>query len=472
MKIYLVNPPASKGIPMVREGRCMQRRGAWTTLWPPITMATMAALLQRHGHTVALSDCIAENLDTRRLAQRIGAFEPDLVVINTATASIYADLQTSALSKDTWAAARTAVFGIHVTVLPEEAFGFTPQLDFVIRGEPEFCLSELAGALAAGTADLGGITGLSWRSKEKILHNPNRGFSQSLEDLPPPAWELIDISNYRVPLSGEPFLLVTTSKGCPHECLFCPAKPYYGSRLRLRPVSAVVDEIAYVQKRFAVNSFLIWSESFTEERAFVVAFCQALIERRIKISWVCNSRVDRVDRELLLLMKKAGCWMIGYGIESWDQGVLDRNKKGVTLGQIQEAIAAAQEAGLLITAHVIFGLPGETKASARQTIKRLRASPVDFAQIYCAVPWPSTGLYHLARTNGWLATDNWERFEQNYSVMRTETLTCRQIEALRRSAMRAFYLSGRRIAGVLSRIDSPRKLGLFLRALREFLGWL
>ena len=471
MKVYLINPPSSNGVEMVREGRCMQRKGAWTTVWPPVTLATMAAMLLKEGIEVKLNDCIVEDISKAFLKSNIRQFNPDLLVINTATASIYSDLDCARIAKEIHPGIKTLAFGLHVTVLPDEAFSISPFLDYIIRGEPEFCIVELAKKLKEGDNNIDKIKGLSFRTGSRIQHNPDGDFREDLNKLTFPAWQLINVKNYLLPLSGKPFLLITTSKGCSHSCLFCPAKPFYGSRLRLRDVKIVVDEMEYIEKQFNVKDFLIWSESFTESRDYVVNLCNEIINRNLYISWVCNSRVDKIDLELLKFMKKAGCWMIGYGVESGNQQVLDNSNKGITIEQIENAVNLAKKAGIEVTAHMIFGLPGETLQTGLDTIKWLNELDVDFVQAYCAVPWPSTPLYLLAKRENWFISKEWELFEQNRSVMDIGTITPHEVEFLRRKAFRMFYLSPRFILKALSKIRSINTVRFIIKMLKEFSTW-
>jgi anaerobic magnesium-protoporphyrin IX monomethyl ester cyclase len=471
MKVYLLNPPASNGVTMVREGRCMQRKGAWTTVWPPVTLATIAAMLRNEGMEVRLDDCSVEEIGFDVLRARIAGYRPDLLVINTATASIYSDLKCAGLAKEASPGIRTACIGIHVTSLPGEAFTIEPGMDYVVRGEPEECVVELARALSTGGA-LAGIRGLSWKEDGKVRHNEARGFDAGLDSLPFPAWDLVDVKKYPLPLSGKPFLLITTSKGCPHSCLFCPAKPYYGSRLRLRDFRKAVAEMAFVKERFGVDEFLVWSETFTEDREYAIDFCREIVRSGLGVKWVSNSRVDKVDPGLLAEMKKAGCWMIGYGVESGVQEILDRAGKGTTVVQIEQAIRMAKAAGLLVTAHVLFGLPGETPQTAGKTVDFVCRQDLDFAQVYCAVPWPSTPLYGIAKEKGWLTSSDWEQFEQNNCVMDLKTISPAQVLAARRTLMRKFYCSPKRIARTLQYAGGIRSFPRLLALLKEFLTWM
>jgi len=472
MKVYLLNPPASNGVKMVREGRCMQRKGAWATVWPPLTLTTMAAMLLEEGIKIKLDDCIVDNITFEQLKLNIEKFDPDLLVINTATASICSDLLCAKIAKEVSPKIKTLAFGLHVTALAQESLKSEPALDFIIRGEPEFCLLEFTRKLRSNDPQLDTVKGLSYRCQLDIKHNPDRGFDDNLDLLPFPAWELINTNNYLLPLSGEPFLLIMTAKGCPHACLFCPAKPFYGSHVRQRNPKIVVDEMEHIKRKFKVNQFLIWSESFTEHRDYTVELCNEIIVRKLNVSWVCNSRVDKVDLELLRLMKRAGCWMIGYGIESGNQSILSASGKGTTVEQIEGAISLAKLAGLEVTGHVIFGLPGETMESGLKTVGWLKKLKLDFIQVYCAVPWPSTPLYKIAREKGWLKSQKWELYEQNNCIMDMGTITPKQVEHLRKLAMLKFYLSFKRSWKILSKINSLKKARIFFDMFREFTSWI
>ncbi len=471
MRVLLLNPPAADGVRQVREGRCMQRAGAWTAVWTPISLATCAAVLRRGGHEVRLRDCIVEDIDFNRLAYIVSAFRPGLVVFNAVTPAIVSDLSTARLVKAIAPQARCAAIGIHGTALPAETLDMEPALDIVVRGEPEITVAELAAG-----RDNSSIPGISWRANGTIAHNPDRPFVADLDELPFPAWDLIRTALYRMPFSGERFLLVGTGRGCPYSCAFCADHTYYGKRLRLRSAGSVADELQRNLRDFGVRDFLFWSESFTLSRRFAAALAEEVIRRRLPVRWVCNSRVDHVDRELLELLRRAGCWMIGYGIESGVQRILDSVRKGTTLEQARRAVAASHAAGLQVTGHCVLGFPGETRADVLQTIRFAVDLDLDFAQFYCAVPFPGSELYERARGAGWICSDDWSRFEQNFSVLDCRGAwprapTPEEIMQLRRAAYRRFYLRPRLIARTLKGTHSLQQFGRLAGGVRDFLTW-
>jgi len=456
---------------MVREGRCMQRKGAWTAVWSPISLATIGSVLEKEGFGVKLSDCIVENIDFKKLEENIKDFKPDLVIINTATPSIESDLEVAKVVKVFDRKIVTAAFGIHVTALPEESLRRQKSLDIVIRGEPEDTIKELASFICENK-DIYKTKGISFLRNNKTIHNPDRELIKNLDELPFPAWHLVDISKYTLPFKNKQFLLVDTGRGCPYNCAFCNAATFYGHQIRLRSVEKLVDELAWVKEKFKVDEFLFWTESFTLNPNYAKAVCQEIIRRNLRISFVCNSRVTGVDEELMQWLKKAGCWMVGYGVESGNQQVLDRANKKITLGDIRKTVKMAKDVGLEVTGHVIFGLPGETKQTMEETLKFCLDIDLDFAQFYCAVPFPGSYFYQEAKKNNWIIDSAWPYFEQNFCVLNYGHLSAKEIMDFRKKSFRKFYLRPKMVVKTLKKIDSFAGLKYFLSMIKDFITWI
>ncbi|HTY08130.1 MAG TPA: radical SAM protein, partial [Candidatus Edwardsbacteria bacterium] len=455
-----------QGVPQVREGRCMQRQGAWASLWPPLSLAMTAAVLRRAGHEVRLIDAIAAALPQQTVVGQAVAFSPDWCIVNTATPSIPGDVETAAALKQAVPACRIALIGIHVTALPGETLQLSPAIDAVIRGEPEMAALDLASGMP-----LPQVAGISYRGEQGSAHNPDRPPVAELDMLPFPAWDLIDKRRYLLPLSPTPFLLVATGRGCPHGCAFCADHAYYGRRPRRFSPGRIVDEIAHDVAAYGVDQFLFWAESFTLDRGHALAVAEEILRRGLKIGWVCNSRSDQVDPELLAALRRAGCWMIGYGLESGVDRVLGLMGKGSTVDQARQAVRWAHQAGLQVTGHLMLGFPGETRADLRRTAAFARELGLDYAQFYAAVPFPGSALYDQARRSGWLASGDWRRYEQNYGVLRAGELTPRTVEAARRAAYRAFYLRPSQLLRTAARLRSRAAWRQALRALASFGEW-
>lgn len=469
MNVLLVNPPGPQGIEMVREGRCMQRKGAWTAVWAPISLATIAAVLEREGFKCQIVDCIIERIGTEELLKRATRNPPHLVVINTATPSIVSDLETAAVIKKSFPGAVTLAIGIHVTALPDECLEMQPELDGVVRGEPEITILETAERLRLKKS-LIGVAGLSVREDKQVRHYPDREPAE-LDSLPFPAWHHIRRDMHIMPFINRPFLLLATSRGCPYNCEFCADSTYYGRKLRLKSPGRIAREIEWAKAKFGIKDFLFWSESFTLNQEWTKEVADAIIKSGLDAAWVCNSRPDHVSSDLLTRLKAAGCWMIGYGLESGSDKMLKAMNKKTTVEQNREAVIMAKRAGLDVTAHMVIGFPGETPDTIQQTIEFAKFLPLDFAQFYCAVPFPGSRLYNEAKARGWINTSDWKLFEQNYSVLDLPEMSSYQTMQWRKKAYYSFYLSPARLLKMSGRFLTRPGLAQARRMLAEFRDW-
>ena len=459
-KIILFNPPAPGGGGFTREGRCTQEAGVWATQWPPLSLTAAAALLEAEGHNVSVFDFPAQDMTKAAISPLIKKNPPDFAVWSTATPTLASDLGIARDVKVISPQTVTAVFGTHVTARPEDAL-LEAAVDVVIRGEPEGIIRNLCRSKEAVWKD---IPGISYRQRQNpawpstgghgrprdteqqdtdeprlgtfIQHNPDADFLAP-EAIPAPAWHLVDHGSYLLPLKGRPFLMVAPVRGCPFHCTFCTAPLYYGRKLRRRPIKDVLREIEINIERYNIRDLFIWADTFTADRAYVKDFCQALIDRRLPVAWTCNSRVDTIDEDTLSLMKASGLWMISYGLESGNDGILARSGKKMTIAQSRQAVLCAKKMGIRVAGHFIFGLPGETEATMAQTLDLALDLPLDIAQFYAASPFPGTSLYEEAAREGWLIEGI--ASSQNQAAMNLPGLPAAKVDAFRRFAFRKFY---------------------------------
>src|SRR5262245_26049490 len=327
-KALLLNPPpGDDGVRQVREGRCMQRAGAWTSVWSPITLARCAAILRQEGYEARIVDGTVEDVTFASLGALCEEWRPDLVLFNAVTPSFLDDMRTPAVVKERVPGAVVGCFSIHASVMPDYAFENSPGLDMIVRGEPEATVREIGTLVKDGLfeSSRARVRGISWRDDDAkaVRHNPDREFITDLDALPHPAWDLVDPRYYRMPVTYNPFLLVGAGRGCPIACTFCVAKPYYGADLRYPSVTYTVDEMERNLAEHGVIEALFWSESFTISRPYALGVAREIRRRKLPVRWVCNSRVTDVDEELLDEFRAAGCMMIGFGVESGNQEILD-----------------------------------------------------------------------------------------------------------------------------------------------------
>jgi radical SAM superfamily enzyme YgiQ (UPF0313 family) len=467
MRILLLNPPTLEGKGFIREGRCTQEGGVWTTLWPPISLATIGAVLERDGHEVKGRDAAATGYPRKRLLADIEASRPDAVIWSTGTPSIVDDLALAAEVKSVAPSTRTAVFGTHVTALDESCLRESGGLDAIFRNEPEVTAAEWVEKLET-PAQWSRIAGLSYRENGAIRRNESRPFLADLDQLPDPAWHLFELDAYRLPLRGDRFLMVTPHRGCPYPCNYCTAQTYYGAKLRRRSIEKVRDEIRRNVEVHGVREFFFWSDTFTLDKRYVLALTEAI--EPLGVSWASNSRVDTIDAEMARAMRQAGCWMISFGIESGDQELLDAAGKGASVEEAERAVTVVKESGIKVAGHFVLGLPGETRESLDKTLALAARLPLDFEQFYCAVPFPGSRLYDQAREKGWLQEGDFSRYRQDEAILELPGLSPGEVMAYRQSAYRQFYTRPRVALSALSLL-SPKNLWRATSALKRFIGW-
>jgi anaerobic magnesium-protoporphyrin IX monomethyl ester cyclase len=464
-EILLFNPPAPEGRGYTREGRCTQEAGVWGTQWPPLSLATAAALLRQDGHRVTLRDYPAAGLSGKALAEDLRALHPAFAIWSTGTPTLRNDLALARVVREHAPATVTAIIGTHVTVRPEEAFG-EAALDVVVRGEPEGVIRDLCRA-ARPFAEVAGIS--RREGANGAIHRNPDALPLAPEAIPAPDWGGLDLGAYRLPLKGRRFLMVAPVRGCPWRCSFCTAPLYYGSRLRRRPVASVVAEMSDNMERYGIREFFFWADTFTADRGYVRELSRAIIDGGLRISWTCNSRVDTIDEQTLRLMKEAGLWMVSYGLESGSDAILDASGKGITAAQSREAVLLAHRLGIRVAGHFILGLPGETEETMTRTLDLALSLPLDVAQFYAAAPFPGTALYGEALKQGWLREG--PAVSQSRAVLELPGLPAARVDAFRRVAYRRFYLRPRAAARVFSMIEIGAVAGI-APTVRRFLRWL
>lgn len=317
--------------------------------------------------------------------------------------------------------------------------------------------------------------GFQWLDMEgNVVSSGNAGFISDLDVLPFPARDLLPNEKYKMPFFGrEPFATVISSRGCPYGCSFCRAGVSWGKRVRTRSVPSVIEEIRQLRDRYKMRNIVFMTDSFTFDRDWVLQLCEAMTQQTPEIRWICNSRVDAVDEEILTAMKRAGCLLISYGLESGSQTILDSCHKGISLDDSKRAVALTRQAGIISFGYFILGLPEETWETVHETIDFALEVEPDYALFHIATPFPGTRLYDEALEKGLLLNQDWRLCdEESAGILRTVALSADDLAQARRMAMRRFYLRPRILARELSRTASLGSLIARGRAaVRMTLNW-
>jgi len=431
----------------------------------PFLLAYTASYLAERGFETVLIDGVAERCSPAALIERIQAMVPGLIVAETATTSLRNDLQQLQEIKAQVPTVKVALYGPHVSVLPEE--GLTGAVDYVLVGEPELTSGELAHALDQGL-DPRGIAGLAYREGDGSVHvNPRRGLIEDLDALPFPMRATVPLDRYVVPGFPTPVVFMYGSRGCPFRCNYClwPQTLFEPGSYRPRAPEKIVEEMLQVLDKYPnTKSFFFDDDTFNLGRERLLSFADELDRRGLKIPWGMNARADNWDKELLERLQRTGLFTLRIGIESGDQRVLDACGKGLNLEQARRMLVLSN--GLGISNHVSFmvGLAGETWESVHNTVAYIKSLPVDSVQFSVAVPFPGTEYYRYVEAHQFFETRDWSLFSgSENAVMRTEQMSAAELRRAITQVRRRVYFSPRFIRRRFAYVRDFRDLYAILR---------
>ena len=456
-KTLLINPPLVNGVAFTRQGRCQEREEVLGTTKPPYTLALIASLLRDVGCEVRLVDLTAERRTVQDLIARLDAegFRPTLVLFPSTTPTLDADVHAIAALKSHYGAP-IFCFGPHASTTPRASMLRAAAVDGMFVGEPEDAALQLAQL--ESVAQLGSIPSLTWRvsgSRDIVPHTAQGSYSGFLQ-MPYPAWDLVPLQSYSLPLVNRPYVIVETSRGCPYACDFCVAPIHQGHKFRERSPKSLVDEIERGYREFGIDFFYLWGDTVTLNVKSFSAFCEELIARNLPIRWFGNARADNLtDPVFVHRLRKAGCWMLAMGIETESEEIRKDMVKKLERQKIQTALNNMRDAGIRSFAFFIFGYPGESPATIEQTIDYAIELNPDFANFYPAVPYPGTELYNKVVRDGLLVEEDWTRMEYSYYLLRGNGLDEQVVMAAINRAKRRFFMRPTYLA---SRIGDVIKL--------------
>jgi len=215
------------------------------------------------------------------------------------------------------------------------------------------------------------------------------------------------------------------------------------TKWKKRSAQSILEELRYLKRNYDIKTVSFFDETFTIDRQRVVDIAQGVRKARLGIKWYCNTRVDLVDEELMQVMYEGGCRGISYGVESGSQEVLDNAKKGSTVEQAENAVKWAKKAGIKTYCSFIFGLPGETRETVRETLNLIKRILPTSAQFNVAVPYPGTELYGIVYREGIQPPSGWDSLYQHQAVIGTQALSPQRLDRARLSAYRTLYSSPR-----------------------------
>jgi radical SAM superfamily enzyme YgiQ (UPF0313 family) len=517
LDVLVLNPPSPDGDLFLRDIARVGRRTRDGIIWPQTALAQIGAVVQEAGYSVDVIDAIGLGMTWEEFERYMWKHKPRYMIIHATAPTLTNDMRTTFIGKAVGTI--SMAIGTHVTPMSRETLESYPSLDVVVRGEPELTIVDVIRTLdrkveaenaienipvgnteltapwrklpfpdasylttrgrfaginpALVAAALREVKGIAFRdANAQVQINPDRPFIENLDDLPIPLHDKLPWKKYKVPIVGGPYTFVLTSRGCPAGCRYCIKHVTYQASVRHRSPDHVLKEL-HMLKAMGMHHVHFEADLFTVKKEFVYDLCNAIIKDGIQIRWSCNSRVDFVDADELALMKKAGCFMIAWGLESGSEAVLKRARKGTTVARIEETISASHKAGIKNWGYFIIGLPGETVETIQQTIAMSKRLPVDIALFHIATPYPGTPFYYEAVANGWIEMDRWEDYDMyNHTVLNYPHLSSKELERWARRAAREWSLRPRPMITFLKGAANLDTLGSLWKIGVNHLKWM
>jgi radical SAM superfamily enzyme YgiQ (UPF0313 family) len=400
MKILLIDPP-------------FKSFAGIFSLYFPLGLTYLAGTAKHHGHECKILDMDAaepkegslnfsreyESYDNyikalndpdhptwELLRTLVKKHNPDLIGITALTTKFGSTIQTSRFCKQVLPGVPVLVGGAHASTMPDLTMKI-PEVDFVLRGESDESFPDLLDALE-NKKEFSEVGSLSWKKDGEIIHNPDRPYAQDLSALPlPDRNALLNPENY----SSEDMGIILTSRGCPFRCSYC--FHMWERKVRYRSVESVIKEIMQVHNDFGTTQFSIKDDSFTVKKQHVLDLCEAFKQLPFKLTFNCTTRVDLLDDELLKAMKEAGCSQLSIGIESGSPRILDKIDKDITLEQVLKAAKLLNKYRIFWTGYFMIGLPTETEADIKKTMKFLKKAKPFYGGLGVYNPFPRTKLF-------------------------------------------------------------------------------
>lgn len=391
--------------------------------WFPQGLAYIAAVLRDAGHTIDVYNQDMHHYPDGHLTKFLDEHEYDCVAVSV-IAGYYQYRKLLKMSEAINQSKRRPIYliGGHGPAPDPEYFLKKTQADVAVIGEGEETAVELMDALA-NKRSLAPIIGIAYREGDKVHVNPRRGLIKDIDTIPLPAFDLFPIHYYRLlrvaHTSNTDFVMpVLSGRGCTFTCNFCYR---LDEGLRERSNEAILQEVAVLQKDYGITYILFSDELLVSSVRRVTGLCEAIIKAGVKFKWSCNGRLNYAKKDVLKLMKQAGCVFINYGIEAMDDQILKNMDKALTTKQIVSGIENTLAAGISPGFNIIFGNIGENRETLQKGVDFLLKYD-DLSQLRTirpVTPYPGSPLYYYAIKQGLIkdCEDFYENKHTNSDLM-------------------------------------------------------
>jgi anaerobic magnesium-protoporphyrin IX monomethyl ester cyclase len=357
----------------------------------------------------------------------------------------------------------------------DEAILSTQKVDFIVRGEGEITFSELVTALQSRDGNFRSIQGISFFSNGQPVRTSPRPFIENLDSLPFPARHLISMEDYRrTKLGGRDITPLVTSRGCPYQCAFCASSHFFGTKVRVRSVPSVLNELEEIDQRYHFNAVAFLDDTFNLFPKRVIEICHGILDRKLDLWWWCLSRIDLLLRneEMIKEMVRAGAKSIFIGVESSNPKTLEELKKGIDVEDTVQAVGMLKRNGLEIHAAYILGGLHETAEKIHETIRFAKRLDTNVAQFSILTPYPGTAIYEQVKGRIFKWRAPWSFFDMQHLVFKHDHLSFIRMEWLLFKAHFLYYTRSKKAIQDIWHHIKKHHLGIrtLFRFLRDYFG--
>ncbi len=427
-KILLATPPYHAGV--------LESAG----VWPPLGLVYIAGALRGHGYEVEIYDSMSLQHTLEEVREHLRSRSYDVIGVSSITAGIVASLDMLALSRELHPEAVSLLGNVHPTFQYEEIFSSHPGLvDYIVRGEGEAAMPALMDALARG-ADPAAVRGVAFRRNGATVLSPPQGYLPDLDALEP-AWDLLDWSLYTFyVLPHSRMATVNSSRGCPHDCIFCSQQKFWRRSYRQLSAERFVGQLRHLHERYGVNVAMVSDEYPTRDPERWEAILDLLLRADMDMSLLLETRVEDILRDEAILWKyrKAKVLHVYVGVEATDQGSLDAFKKDIKCEQSQEALRLIAAGGMVSECSFVLGMPGETRASIARTLELSKHYNPDFAHFLAITPWPYSDLYPSLRER--IGVRDYAQYNLVTPIVKPDAMSLEEVHEAIIGCYREFYM--------------------------------
>ena len=418
--------------------------GAWYLgkRLPPIGLMYVAAALEKAGFEVQMLDNYLMKKPIDEIKQLVTNLRPQIVGITCGSATYSRCIETAKAIKEVLPSCKIIVGGWHASYVPDSLLT-NPEIDYVVMGEGERAVTQLATCIINGSETAAmSIAGVACRRQGTNIKNPPK-FIENMDEIPYPARHLLPLELYDRTieyLSVKPADVMSISRGCIYNCGFCETKKLWGNICRAFSPQRVIDEIQDLQSKYGTKGLYFINDNFTLRKNQTLELCNLMIKNKLDLEWVCDTRVDLVNQELLETMRKAGCKTIWFGVESGSQRILKRIGRNTTLEQIENAFKLCRKNGIKTACSFMLGVPDETLKDMESSLKFAKKLNPDWCLFNIFIANPDSKLYQEV-----LESKKYDKLDEFLLSVKTEEFDYKSLLEIQRRFFKEFNMSPRQI---------------------------